>query len=115
MTSNAVSADTIFCDGHIITMNDSMPNAEGVAVKEGKIIAVGAKDGVLKLTGEATTLVDLQGRALLPGFIDSHGHLINAGLQKSVAILLPPPDGKIDSIGGLQTLLKDWADSDAAK
>ncbi len=108
-------ADVIYYGGAIITIDDKHPEAEAIAIKGGMIIAVGTKDDVLKLKGDASKLIDLKGKALLPGFIDSHGHLITAGLQRSVAILLPPPDGKIDSIGGLQTLLKEWAESDAAK
>ncbi len=108
-------ADVIYHGGVVLTIDDKNPTAEAVAVMDGKIVAVGKRDEVLKFKGDTTTMIDLKGKTLLPGFIDSHGHLINAGLQRSVAILLPPPDGEIDSIGGLQNLLKDWADSDAAK
>ncbi len=108
-------ADAIYHGGNIVTVNDKNPTAEAVAVKDGKIVAVGKKDEVLKLKGEGTELIDMKGKTLLPGFIDSHGHMTNVGLQRSVANLLPPPDGKGDSVAGVQRLLKEWAASDASK
>lgn len=108
-------ADAIYHGGNIVTVDDKNPTAEAVAVKDGKIVAVGKKDEVLKLKGEGTELIDLTGKALLPGFIDSHGHMINVGLQRSVANLLPPPDGKGNSVAGVQRLLKEWAASDGCK
>ena len=56
-------ADTIYTGGNIITINDAAPSAEALAVKDGKILAVGAKADVLKTKGEATKLVDLGGKS----------------------------------------------------
>jgi predicted amidohydrolase YtcJ len=111
----AEQADTIYHGGVIVTMDDQTPTAEALAVKGGTIVAVGKKEDVLKLSGEKTVLVDLKGKALLPGFIDAHGHLMNVGVQAAVANLLSTPDGKVDSIKNLLVELKQWADSDAAK
>jgi len=80
-----------------------------VAVKDGKILAVGAKDEVLKSKGEETKLIDLGGKTMLPGFVDSHGHAYLIGIQASTANLLPPPDGTGKDIASLQALLTDWA------
>jgi predicted amidohydrolase YtcJ len=111
----AQHADTIYHGGVVVTIDDSKPIAEAVAVRDGRIVAVGNKQDVLKLSSEKTVLVDLRGRALLPGFIDAHGHLMNVGVQAAVANLLPTPDGKVDSIDNLLIELKRWADSEAAK
>lgn len=111
----ADQADTIYHGGIIVTINDQMPDAEALAVKGGTIVAVGKKNDVLKLGDDKTVLVDLKGKALLPGFIDAHGHLMNVGVQAAVANLLPTPDGKVDSIDNLLLELKQWANSDAAK
>jgi len=111
----AEAADAIYAGGPIITVVDKAPLAEAVAVKAGKIVAVGAKAEVMRFKGEATKLIDLDGKALLPGFIDSHGHMIAVGLQRSVANLLPPPDGTCDSIAALSVTLRKWAESEAAK
>ncbi len=102
-------ADTIYHNGAIITVNDVAPTAEAVAVKDGRILAVGAKDEVLKTRGDDTQLINLGGKTMLPGFVDSHGHTYMIGLQASTANLLPPPDGTGKDIASLQKLLVDWA------
>jgi len=104
-------ADTIYHNGPIITVNDAAPTAEAVAVKNGRILAVGAKDEVLKAQGEGTELIDLSGKTMLPGFVDSHGHTYMVGLQASTANMLPPPDGEGKDIASLQKLLTDWAET----
>src|SRR5262245_42670678 len=108
-------ADVIYHGGDIVTIDDTNPTAQAVAVEGGKIVAVGKKDDVLQLKGDATRVIDLKGKTLLPGFIDAHSHLMVVGLQRSVANLLPPPDGKGDSVASLQRLLREWAASDAAR
>ncbi len=103
-------AESIYHNGAIITINDAAPGAEAVAVKDGKIVVVGAKDEVLKTKGEGTKLVDLGGKTMLPGFVDSHGHTYMIGLQASTANLLPPPDGTGKDMASIQKLLTDWAE-----
>jgi hypothetical protein len=105
----AQPADAIYHGGDVVTVDDRNPTAEALAVRGGKIAAVGKKDIVLKLKGEKTKLIDLKGKAVVPGFIDAHGHMLNVGIQAAVANLLPPPDGKVDSIANLQAALKEWA------
>jgi predicted amidohydrolase YtcJ len=101
-------ADTIYHDGAIITIDEDQPRAEAVAVKDGKILAVGAKEEVLKSKGEATRLINLNGRTMLPGFVDAHGHVMGGGLQALSANLLAPPDGEVNDIASLQQTLRDW-------
>ncbi|UCC85299.1 MAG: amidohydrolase [Gemmatimonadota bacterium] len=109
------TAETIYFGGSILTMDGDTPQyAEALAVKDGKILFVGEKDEALVLTGETTRVVDLQGRALLPGFIDAHGHVWNAGFQKLAANLLPPPDGDGTDIAALVGILKEWAELNRA-
>ena len=103
------AAELIYRNGVILTMNDDQPSAEAVAVRDGRIVAVGAEADVLASAGEQTRIVDLAGRTLLPGFVDSHGHAYLIGLQASTANLLPPPDGEGRDIASLQALLSDWA------
>ena len=92
----------------MITIDDAAPRAEAVAVKDGKILAVGRKEDVLKTQGANTKLVDLGGRAMLPGFVDAHGHVFGGGMQALAANLLAPPDGEVRDIAGLQKTLRDW-------
>ena len=100
----AQTADTIWHGGPIITVNDGQPTAEAVAVKDGRIIAVGEQADVLAHRGDETKLVDLAGRTMLPGFVDSHGHTYLIGLQATTANLLPPPDGGGKDIASLQSI-----------
>ena len=108
---DAETADQIYHNGAILTVNDAAPIAEAVAVKDGRVLAVGAKDDVLKTSDDNTTLIDLGGKTMLPGFVDSHGHTYLIGLQASTANLLPPPDGEGKDIASLQKLLADWAEN----
>lgn len=106
-------ADKIYSGGPILTMDDAAMRAEAVGVKDGKIIAVGKADDVMKLKGAATQVIDLKGHTLIPGFFDAHGHVMAVGLQALSANLLPPPDGEDNSIPELQRILKDWAAANA--
>jgi predicted amidohydrolase YtcJ len=107
-------ADTIYTGGTIITVDDAAPRAESVAVKQGRIIAVGAEADVAQHQGQDTKVHDLKGQALLPGFVDSHGHVIMGGLQALSANLLAPPDGNVVDLASLQKTLRDWVDANSA-
>ena len=74
--------DTIFYNGSILTM-DSRPRAEALAVRGGRILALGKVEEVLALAGRDTERINLAGRCLLPGFHDSHVHLSAHGLELS--------------------------------
>jgi predicted amidohydrolase YtcJ len=102
------TADTIWRNGPILTMNDAAMRAEAVAEKGGTIVAVGSEADVMKLKGDNTTIIDLSGRAMVPGFVDSHGHVVMGGLQALSANLLAPPDGEVKDIASLQSTLRDW-------
>ncbi|MFO0815802.1 MAG: amidohydrolase [Gemmatales bacterium] len=108
-------ADTIYHGGPIITIDDKNPKAEAVAIKGGRIIAVGKKDEVLKYKGDSTRLIDLGGKTLLPGFIDGHGHCFATGLQAASANLLAPPDHTVKDIPGIVAELKKHALRETAK
>jgi len=70
--------NTIFYNGNIITMNEGQPIAHALAVKDGFIEAVGSDDEILALSDGKYKLVDLGGKTLMPGFIDTHNHLLEA-------------------------------------
>ncbi len=102
-------ADRIFIGGPVLTMSDDSPRAEAAAVLDGRILAVGAESEVLAHRGDGTEMTDLDGRALLPGFVDGHGHVFLGGLQALSANLLAPPDGEVEDIADLQETLRAWA------
>ena len=72
-------ADLVLLEGKIITMNPNQPNAEAVAVKGNKIIQVDTNEAVSKLIGKDTKIIRLNGKTVLPGFIDTHIHLADYG------------------------------------
>jgi len=85
--SFAGSADIIFFNGVVLTMNTAFPMAEAVAIRGNTIVAVGSNDTVLQLQSENTTVVDLGGLTLMPGFVDTHSHIIQStqGIQEEYA------------------------------
>jgi len=104
------AANTIYAGGNVVTVNDAQPTAEAVAVKDGKILAVGSRadvEGAHK--GAATRVVDLAGRTLVPGFFDAHAHVLGFGAQAVGANLLAAPDGKVDTIDDLVAALQEFA------
>jgi len=69
-------ADMVLLNANIITMNQKKPRAQAVAIKNGKIIEVGANDEIKRLVRKNTNIINLHGKAVVPGFIDAHAHLI---------------------------------------
>jgi predicted amidohydrolase YtcJ len=107
------TADRIYVGGAILTMEGKAPRAEALAIRGGRILAVGDRASVMRHAGSTTEVVDLAGRALLPGFVDSHGHVVGGGLQASSANLLAPPDGEVTDIPALQRVLRRWQTENA--
>ncbi len=100
-------ADTIYINGEIITVNDVQPTAEAVAVKDGKILAVGSTAEVMEHQEEATRIIDLNGKIMVPGFIDAHSHILNYAIMLAVANLSPPPDAGVNSIEDIIATLQE--------
>jgi predicted amidohydrolase YtcJ len=73
------SADTILANGKVLTVDPQFSIREAVAVRDGRIMAVGSGAEIRKLAGPQTRTIDLQGRTVIPGLIDSHIHAIRAG------------------------------------
>ncbi len=107
------AADTIYTGGTILTIDDAAPRAQAVAVRDGRIVAVGGDADMDALRGPGTRTRDLDGKTLLPGFVDSHGHVMLGGLQALSANLLAPPDGEVTDIDSLLQTLRDWAGRNA--
>lgn len=75
------SADIIFINGKIWTVDKSKPEVEAVAVLGGKIIAVGTTIEIKKYAGSTAKVIDLKKKRMLPGFIDNHTHFMSGGFQ----------------------------------
>jgi predicted amidohydrolase YtcJ len=75
-------ADMIITGGTIYTVDKTIPTAEAVAVKDEKIIFVGSASEVEKFKNDKTTVIDLAGKTMTPGFIESHGHIMGLGYNE---------------------------------
>jgi len=75
-------ADMVISNGIIYTMDDFNPLAEAVAIREGKIIAVGSEYAVGTYIGSETKILDLNGKTMVPGLIEGHGHFMGMGYAK---------------------------------
>ena len=82
----AQTPDTILVNGKILTVDDRFSIREALAIHDGRILALGATADIRKLAGSATRIIDLQGRTVIPGLIDSHIHAIRAGLTYSTEV-----------------------------
>src|SRR5215204_697354 len=101
-------ADAIYFSGDIITMEGNEATyAEAVAVKDGKIVFVGSKADAVKMKSDATVMNNLQGKTLLPGFLDPHSHFINALSMTTQANCFAPPVGTAGDVKGIIASLKE--------
>lgn len=76
LRASPAAPEVIYHGGVVLTMEPARPGAEAIAIRSGRVTAAGADDDVLALADRVTRLVDLGGRTVLPGFIDSHAHWI---------------------------------------
>ncbi|MGM0711607.1 amidohydrolase [Brevibacillus parabrevis] len=75
-------AETVFLNGHVVTVDANNRIAEAVAVRENRIVAVGTTEEIKRWITPQTNVIDLQGKSLLPGFIDAHLHMTIYGTNK---------------------------------
>ncbi|MBT8338229.1 MAG: amidohydrolase [Gemmatimonadetes bacterium] len=80
----ATPADLVVTDGRVVTMDDATPEAEAVAVRDGRIVAVGSVDEIASWVGDDTEVVDAAGRLVIPGFIEGHGHFTGLGDSRMI-------------------------------
>jgi predicted amidohydrolase YtcJ len=78
--------ELILYGGTVLTMDRDAPRAEAVAIRAGKIVGVGSNGEVLALGKRSTRRVNLHGRTVLPGFVDSHSHLFNDADSKGLTL-----------------------------
>jgi predicted amidohydrolase YtcJ len=79
---SAESADSLFINGNVYTVNGRLPRAEAIAVKAGKIIFVGSNKDARAYQGKGTRVIDLHGGTVVPGLTDSHYHLSGVGARE---------------------------------
>ena len=99
-------ADRIFLGGPILTMDETRPTVEAVAIRDGLILATGSEADVLQQRGPTTIVTTLGEHALLPGFVDGHGHLSHVASGLGSVNLAGPPVGAVTDIEGLVAELR---------
>ncbi|MGO4264080.1 amidohydrolase family protein, partial [Lysobacter sp. TAB13] len=79
-------ADLLLVNGRFSTLDRSNPDPRAVAISDGRFIGVGAEQDMRALAGPTTAIVDLGGRRVIPGLIDSHMHIIRGGLNYNMEL-----------------------------
>ena len=79
--------DIVFINGKIYTLNEEQPLAEAVAIRQGRIAAVGDTETISAMASAKTRLIDLNGQVVLPGFHDLHVHPVFAGMQAQRCVI----------------------------
>ena len=85
-SASAQTADTILVNGKILTVDARESVVEALSIRDGRIVATGTAAAMRRLAGPTTQTIDLQGRTVVPGLIDSHLHAIRAALSFSTEV-----------------------------
>lgn len=78
------AADLVLTNAVVATMDELNPDAEAVVIKDGKILFVGSVDGAESYIGDSTDVIDLEGKFVMPGFVESHAHFLALGKSKQI-------------------------------
>jgi predicted amidohydrolase YtcJ len=97
----AQQADTILINGKVLTVDGAFSTREAVAIRDGRIAAVGTTSDIRRLAGPATVSIDLQGRTVIPGMIDSHLHAIRAAQSFATEVNWTGARSLTDALGRL--------------
>lgn len=105
LSAQTIQADAIYEDGKIVTLDGKSTVVEALAIKDGHFLATGSSVDMKAYAGPGTEMVDLDGRTVVPGLMDTHAHFIGAGEAKDVVNLKPAK-----SVAEALQLIKAWAD-----
>jgi predicted amidohydrolase YtcJ len=86
VAASAQPADTLLVNGKILTVDRAFSTREALAIRDGRIVALGGNPEIRRLAGPLTRVIDLEGRTAIPGLIDSHLHAIRAALSFSTEV-----------------------------
>src|SRR5688572_27021346 len=99
-------ADTVLFNGNVITVDADFRRAQAIAIAGDRFVLVGSNDDIETVVGPDTKRIDLQGRSVLPGFIDLHGHIGLFGLEKHML--------ELDGAGSVEEICARIAERAAA-
>lgn len=105
------AADLVLLNGKIFTADRAQPKVQALAVQDGKVLRAGSDAQIKALIEPGTKVVDLAGKALMPGLIDSHSHAIFGGLEMAS----PNMEDEVVDLDELEKRLKGWRDDGKAK
>ena len=103
--AGGLAADLVMQNGHVITVDANDRMAEAVAIRDGKLVAVGSDREVERLIGPETQRVDLMGRTVTPGLMDAHAHFSSSGADRLYVVDLSYP--KVRSVRDVVAIVKE--------
>jgi predicted amidohydrolase YtcJ len=80
----AQEADLVLLHGKVVTLDEARPDAQALAVRGDRIVAVGSDDEIAGFVGSSTRVIDLSGRLAIPGLIEGHGHFMGLGRARLI-------------------------------
>jgi predicted amidohydrolase YtcJ len=99
--------DTVLVNGRVLTVDDRFSIHEALAVRDGRIAAVGTSVEIRTLAGPRTRVIDLEGRTVIPGLIDSHMHAIRAGLSFATEVNWTGARSLADALGRIRDAARE--------
>src|SRR5215208_868890 len=82
-------ADLVVTNGKVVTVEDAAPEAQGIAIRGGRIVALGSAADMRRYVGASTEILDVQGQLVIPGFVEGHGHFTGVGDAQLNLKLMP--------------------------
>ena len=105
-TAQAQAPDTVLVNGKVVTVDRESSIREALAIRDGRILAVGTSTDIRKLAGPATRVIDLAGRTVIPGLIDSHLHAIRAAQTFATEVNWTGARSLVEAIGRIRAASK---------
>ncbi len=105
-----LSADVAVLNANIITLNPSQPKAEALAIKNGKIVAVGSNKEIRGYVGSETKVIDAEGKTVVPGFVDCHVHMTSFGQHLQMLDLR-----NVNSIEEMKRKIREYSEKNPEK
>ncbi|MEM2447294.1 MAG: amidohydrolase [Candidatus Bathyarchaeia archaeon] len=103
-------SDLVILNANVVTLNPRQPRAQALAVKDGRIVAVGSNSEVSRCVNSETKIVDLRGKTVVPGFVDCHVHMTSFGQQLQALDLRD-----VRSICEMKAKLREYAERNPEK
>lgn len=106
----SMGVDLAILNANIVTLNPKQPKAEALAIKDGRIVAVGSNSEVCEHLGSETVVLDLRGKTVVPGFVDCHVHMTSFGRQLQTLDLR-----NVKSLREMKEKIRDYAEENPGK